>query len=275
MISGTKPPLGAQINWGHPLAQGLMEYWLLNEGAGSSLRELVNGRFATWGASPVNQPQWLGYERGRAVGFRTGGSTGDRFATPSAYLLPMSDPQNISIAASAMVYDTTQRTIYSPDNTSQMPQLEVNTLGGGYVGITGPGQVYAATVAGAISVNRMYSLLYIHAQYSSGHKIYVDGQSVALSINLTGTYLNSAAIRIIGGRYSSGAQNWSGIISYVGVWNRTLSAMEADTLHVDPWSIVSPPSYRKWFGPTGGLATYDWHPEISRPTVTKTEILAY
>lgn len=30
----TKPPLGSQINWGHPLSQGLVGCWIMNEGGG-------------------------------------------------------------------------------------------------------------------------------------------------------------------------------------------------------------------------------------------------
>ena len=28
------PPLGSQINWGHPLSKGLVGCWLMNEGRG-------------------------------------------------------------------------------------------------------------------------------------------------------------------------------------------------------------------------------------------------
>ena len=33
----TKPPPGAQINWSHPLAQGLVGAWIFNEGAGTPI----------------------------------------------------------------------------------------------------------------------------------------------------------------------------------------------------------------------------------------------
>ena len=54
-----KPPFGAaQINWGHPLAQGLTAVVLLNEGAGRPYN-LLTGQIATftntptWGISPA------------------------------------------------------------------------------------------------------------------------------------------------------------------------------------------------------------------------------
>src|SRR3990172_6713988 len=38
----SKPTLGSQINWGHPLAQGLVGCWLMNEGCGGKSYNLVN-----------------------------------------------------------------------------------------------------------------------------------------------------------------------------------------------------------------------------------------
>lgn len=43
-----KPPVGSQINWGHPLSKGLAGCWLMNEGAGKKVTNLVSGKpFAT------------------------------------------------------------------------------------------------------------------------------------------------------------------------------------------------------------------------------------
>src|SRR5678810_530534 len=38
--TNTKPPMGAQINWGHPLAKDLVVYFVFNEGGGIA-RSLV------------------------------------------------------------------------------------------------------------------------------------------------------------------------------------------------------------------------------------------
>src|SRR4051812_47040710 len=37
-----KPPVGTQINWGHPLAKDLVGCWLFNEGGGASFINLAN-----------------------------------------------------------------------------------------------------------------------------------------------------------------------------------------------------------------------------------------
>ena len=62
-----KPPPGAQIDWGHPLARGLVGCWLFHEGAGSSLANLCGdyGR-----ATPTGGIAW------RGLAARLDGTTG-------------------------------------------------------------------------------------------------------------------------------------------------------------------------------------------------------
>lgn len=44
----TKPPLGAKINWSHPLSRGVKGYWLMNEGSGSIVNDISgNGNYGT------------------------------------------------------------------------------------------------------------------------------------------------------------------------------------------------------------------------------------
>ena len=38
----SKPPLGSQIDWGHPLSKGLVGCWLFNEGGGAIVNKLCN-----------------------------------------------------------------------------------------------------------------------------------------------------------------------------------------------------------------------------------------
>lgn len=47
----SRPLAGAQINWGHPLTNGLISCHLMNNGAGS--QDLVSGKLAVWQAPTV------------------------------------------------------------------------------------------------------------------------------------------------------------------------------------------------------------------------------
>src|SRR5438132_3155392 len=71
-----KPPTGAQINWGHPLANGLAAYWMLNENGGLCTYDLVRQTRGDLNAIGVN---WRPGPNGPVVSFDA------------------SDPDNISI----------------------------------------------------------------------------------------------------------------------------------------------------------------------------------
>src|SRR2546430_2775798 len=62
-----KPPLGAQINWGHPLAQGLVGCWLFNEAGGGIVKDALcrlDGTFAG-----TAKPSWVDGPFGKAINF--------------------------------------------------------------------------------------------------------------------------------------------------------------------------------------------------------------
>ena len=37
----SKPPIGSQIDWSHPLAKGLVGCWLMNEGGGNVVNDIA------------------------------------------------------------------------------------------------------------------------------------------------------------------------------------------------------------------------------------------
>lgn len=52
-----KPPLGTQLRKGHPLAKGLVGYWLMNEGDGNIIKDLsLNGHTLTSNLGGLWQP---------------------------------------------------------------------------------------------------------------------------------------------------------------------------------------------------------------------------
>ena len=60
-----KPVLGSQLKYGHPLARGLVGYWLINEGSGSIINDLSgNGNTGT-----LLGPTWKAGKFGPALDF--------------------------------------------------------------------------------------------------------------------------------------------------------------------------------------------------------------
>lgn len=52
-----KPPLGTQLNRAHPLAQGLVGAWVMNEGSGNIINDVARNSLGVF--SP-NKPVWVG-----------------------------------------------------------------------------------------------------------------------------------------------------------------------------------------------------------------------
>src|SRR3990167_7263966 len=48
-----KPVVGSQINWGHPLAKGLVGCWLMNERGGRKIIDLSKKRITTFTGNSV------------------------------------------------------------------------------------------------------------------------------------------------------------------------------------------------------------------------------
>ncbi len=68
-----KPPLGAQVNLGHPLARNLTAFWMFNEGGGTLVKDNVAGKFngtiAKLGAS--TNTYWSPTSYGMGIGHDT------------------------------------------------------------------------------------------------------------------------------------------------------------------------------------------------------------
>ena len=69
-----KPPKGAMLNRGHPLARGLVGCWLMNEGGGNIVNDLSgNGNTGTLIGTA---PSWIGGKYGPAVSLPATGNEG-------------------------------------------------------------------------------------------------------------------------------------------------------------------------------------------------------
>lgn len=62
----TKPPLGSQIDWSHPLSRGLVGCFLMNEGGGGKIGDLLNKTNGSIQTAP-----WIVGKDGPALNFST------------------------------------------------------------------------------------------------------------------------------------------------------------------------------------------------------------
>ena len=68
-VSSQKPMLGAQINWVHPLAQGLVSCWLMNEGSGNKIFDYSENDYIGTFANGLSESNWQLSERGTGINF--------------------------------------------------------------------------------------------------------------------------------------------------------------------------------------------------------------
>lgn len=97
-----KPPPGSQINFGHPLAQGLVGCWLMNEGGGRRIADLASLNSLNFS---VSSDVWGLTKRG-FVAFNNAVTASGGFHTNTARFIPT---KNVTIVINKFKTDTTNR----------------------------------------------------------------------------------------------------------------------------------------------------------------------
>jgi hypothetical protein len=230
MILGTKykmkPSVAARLIPGHPLADGLVGCWLLNEGAGLKGFDISGCRNdATFRGSAGWRSSRLGQAMDSQGSSNNAGTTFDG-----------TEYSEISISAWA-IPDIVTDTRYIVDNSPSSAgfglrqngtQLEFLCFSGGSAGLVSRANVFSAG-----------QLHHVAAVHNSKNIIYGDG-----------VYLNEAASAVgiddsteqmgIGGDYL-GYYGWDGAIVLVQVWSRSLSAAEIAWLYREPFAMFNRP----------------------------------
>jgi len=236
MRGQTKPLPGAQIDWGHPLAQGLVGCWLNNEMAGAragdimGLRPLTlnsaswsNGQLKFSGSSPSNATypfnfQFTTFPFAVTAGvILDGGSSGEanifgqRFSGGGAavqlYLILSNNKVEwvVRDTATAISVATSTRSVRRGDLTI-------------ISGVRNPGEI----------------------------RLFMDGALTATQTKASGDVSGASDVRTIG---SLGASNYlNGRIAFVYVhMGYTWADAEVTHLHSEPYAFIRTPTYRKFF----------------------------
>ena len=240
-------PANKVIDNAQPLANGLIEYWALNEGTGSTTTELVNGRVATLSAGAT----WSTDQNGDAALNLDGGlqaqALGNTFER-----LNLTDINTFTIAIAYLprnIVAGAPMTIFSVDsgNSNMATKVKMNHNGSGSLSAVippGAGVYVAETGASVVSANTWQQIAYSRNGLGSGsNKIYVDGVSKTLTVdNPTAAFNdnNTGQKRLIGALADGGPENLDGKISWIGIWGRQLSAAEMTTLAATPYVLLKP-----------------------------------
>jgi hypothetical protein len=222
-----KPPVGVPIDRGHPLAQGLIAYWLMNEGAGCWLLD-VSGNNRNGTASGCT---WVATQRGLCLDFN--GTTdlvncGAEFIGASACSIAAwayldSYGEGVGSNYSGRVIDNGKLLFYvfSP-NTN----IQFSSDGGTTLALGG---------TGGVAIGSWY---YITATRTAAGvaNLYVNGVLSGTANQSSGTPTAGSNNVVIGNNLAT-TRSFDGRIDGVSIYNRVLSAAEVAQLYRQPYRM--------------------------------------
>jgi hypothetical protein len=250
--SQIKPPLGARLIQGHPLAANIVGCWLFNEVAGLLANSLVNGNDTLTLAGG----NWLNF-LGALYDMTAGNGTHGLLTTPSAALQP---------ANAVSLYWRGLR--FGGGNLSNNPAIAAMTFTStaatpfyayGVLRVNGSNtDLYYWDDAGGTANFQQITVLPNHQTtdiFDLGLTVRNGGNAVAY---FNGRQVGSAARS---GSLSYGSprlilnddfntENAATAVEALYIWNRELSATEMLWLHVEPYDLLNwkTPKNRRYFG---------------------------
>jgi len=239
-IYPNKPPLGSQINWGHPLSKGIVGCWLMNEGGGLKTKDLIkNNNGALTGAT------WSSSLRGNSINCDTAQYVD--FGNPSIF----SGLTQLSVTFTFQINALANNRILSKWGGSNTKQCLLVALTDTdeifWVVGSGEGQYQQwKTSTANLVVGKPYTITctYLAPLIRS---VYINGVSYALT-SVVNNNVNSLPIGTTNLQYGKETdETAAGVNSKVinlMFHNRVLSPSEIQSLYVSPYQFISRPSSR-------------------------------
>lgn len=227
-----KPPLGSQINWSHPLSQGLVGCWLMNEGGGTIAKDLASNIYS-WIAVPArSRLDSFGYYVDGTFGI---GSEGLQITYSSKF--DLINDITVVCGCKPTTGGTNQGIWFR--NTLGTFRLDIVTnnlrLSRGNV---------AVMVQTAYTPDSKYHVFAATSRKSRQY-IYIDGLSKATATDAT-DFSQGTDIAIIGAD-TTNTRMFLGYIYFFYLYNRVLSLQEIQSLYVAPYQMIMPLKTRRFF----------------------------
>ena len=230
----TKPPVGAAINWAHPLARGLVFVNLLNEGSGRP-RNLVDGAFS------VAVPTWGGSSRGNCLIAPVGIIT-SRTVAPRDYSQPPFTTFALYRFSAAASY--VGATMFSNESANVNGWTMLPRAAG-----TNNLWLFAATGSTNSSLVTTPDIVQASAISCDGSKVRFMHQGRVSEVTASPTFTVPATFNFINGGSDQGTDQ---ICAYV--WSRALSMSEMRQLYTEPFTflLAQSPSVQYFLPAAGG-----------------------
>jgi Concanavalin A-like lectin/glucanases superfamily len=230
----TKPLRVSRINWGNPLAEGLVFCAPFNEIAGAPI-DLVSGAASVISGSPVWGATGLVYP---LDAMHTWANVSDSHFLGSFTVISRFSISNIigykDIFNKCLTGGATNNLIDLYANGTSVALVRANTLP----------RTFTCTGVLAVDTPRTIAVVVSSDQIESTPVMYRDGRLLAGSgSGGTGTVTGSSQAVNIGNR-SNLSLDMVGTIEYTMLWNRALTAAEVAAVSVNPWQLLAQSSTR-------------------------------
>ncbi len=250
----TKPLLGTQIDWGHPLAFGLIGAWLFNEGGGNQFHNLVTGdtKLISANLATPTSANWANNLPGRVHRTNVAGYGARMIAPPSVGLQPV-DAVSIfwrgqilgdqtggnSPAIVAMWHNATNVAPYL-----SWGLLRTSTQANLQYGFNQGGSYSSWTYAGAINTGYPVGILDYLSTYDRvnlNHSLYRAGRLFGSNTwSASGAIWYGATPTLTLGTHITASETVNVDHDVAYVWNRKLTEVEAQQLHLEPYAFLQP-----------------------------------
>ena len=235
-----KPNLGHSINWGHPLAKGLVGHWLMNEGTGNVVQDL-SGNDHT--GTLVNNAIW-GAGTKYGMGVICNDATNRRITVPHSTALDMVGEYTIIVGLNTQ--DSGTGGFIGKRNGAAV-WWGWGTFLGKLIFWTNTNSYPVSTATG---YNDGLDHIVAFTRRGTTGIFYQDGRFLE-SKTVDGADLsNTASLEI--GLMVSDSYVLDGTIYFVYLFNRALSASEVAALSAKPFGMFRPTFSVWWYSGIGG-----------------------
>jgi hypothetical protein len=244
-----KPPVGSQINWGHPISKGLVGCFLMNEGGGFNIKNIYKNDFASLNST-------TSWDRKGGLLFNATNST----VTYSPNIFNMeSKPCTIS----ALIFplgegESNIGKIIHRENASFQGQGFATELTAALKLEIGGGTILVRTSSNNSIIFNKYNFVTVTHKgtvTATDSHIYVNGKETTYQTTTNGVSLGAQSDTLyIGNNRPNGSSTFNGNIVFLYIHNRVLLLREIRSLYTSQYQFITAPKRRFYSIPPVGAA---------------------